>query len=357
MEIQPRQAVIPLAYGKRIVKIELTTREECRQLIAEIARTSETLPDDGHGTLTLMALAPRGEHPYPGLVAPEEKPLPRREPGRWSRLRCGCTVPGGGTPGIAAWCSRHGDTAVTETGPDRFTPQEDEPDQCPARAFGRQCELLARHPMPHGYVNVNGDAVEWTGSCPDEDCALDEQHDGDHEYPVLCQRHGGTFGPADCDYCADERTPADPSGDGGELPAPVTGADVLLAAAALDIEMREAASGMQDPAPVVRVIEPAERCGSRPYPAGSEGDDGTECVLPKGHDGDHDDGVVITAPADPGWRDERTGLMSGPAYKHLNRLSCGCTFAGPLTWPAGRKARCDTHGAVATVGDEAGAAR
>lgn len=209
-------------------------------------------------------LAPAGEHPYP-------EPLPRREPGRWSRLRCGCTVPGGGTPGIAAWCSRHGDTAVTETGPDRFTPQEDEPDQCPARAFGRQCELLARHPMPHGYVNVNGDAVEWTGSCPDEDCALDEQHDGDHEYPVLCQRHGGTFGPADCDYCADERTPADPSGDGGELPAPVTGADVLLAAAALDIEMREAASGMQDPAPVVRVTG-----GELPAPAAATG---TEAAL------------------------------------------------------------------------------
>jgi hypothetical protein len=30
-------------------------------------------------------------------------------------------------------------------------------------------------------------------------------------------------------------------------------------------------------------------CGSRPYPAGSEGDDGTECMLPKGHDGPHAD--------------------------------------------------------------------
>ena len=64
-------------------------------------------------------LAPAGEHPYP-------EPLPRREPGRWSRLRCGCTVPGGGTPGIAAWCSRHGDTAVTETGPDLAAAQDAE---------------------------------------------------------------------------------------------------------------------------------------------------------------------------------------------------------------------------------------
>lgn len=30
-------------------------------------------------------------------------------------------------------------------------------------------------------------------------------------------------------------------------------------------------------------------CGARPYPAGSEGDDGTECQLPAGHAGHHDD--------------------------------------------------------------------
>lgn len=32
-----------------------------------------------------------------------------------------------------------------------------------------------------------------------------------------------------------------------------------------------------------------EICGARPYPAGSEGDDGTECQLPAGHAGHHDD--------------------------------------------------------------------
>jgi hypothetical protein len=43
------------------------------------------------------------------------------------------------------------------------------------------------------------------------------------------------------------------------------------------------------------VTEPAQdepepvACGSRPYPAGSEGDDGTECALPAGHGGAHDD--------------------------------------------------------------------
>lgn len=30
-------------------------------------------------------------------------------------------------------------------------------------------------------------------------------------------------------------------------------------------------------------------CGERPYPAGSEGDDGTQCVLPLGHAGNHSD--------------------------------------------------------------------
>jgi hypothetical protein len=51
-----------------------------------------------------------------------------------------------------------------------------------------------------------------------------------------------------------------------------------------------------------------------------------------------EDDEIITAPTDPGW-----------PYEHMNRLSCGCTFAGPLTWPAGRKARCDSHGEVTTV--------
>jgi hypothetical protein len=33
----------------------------------------------------------------------------------------------------------------------------------------------------------------------------------------------------------------------------------------------------------------AAACGARPYPAGSEGDDGTECALPAGHYVPHDD--------------------------------------------------------------------
>jgi hypothetical protein len=36
-------------------------------------------------------------------------------------------------------------------------------------------------------------------------------------------------------------------------------------------------------------------CGARPYPAGSEGDDGTECVLPAGHAGPHDDDPELSA--------------------------------------------------------------
>ena len=35
--------------------------------------------------------------------------------------------------------------------------------------------------------------------------------------------------------------------------------------------------------------KPHKLCGARPYPAGSEGDDGTECGLPVRHSGSHDD--------------------------------------------------------------------
>jgi hypothetical protein len=37
----------------------------------------------------------------------------------------------------------------------------------------------------------------------------------------------------------------------------------------------------------IRATKPL--CGARPYPAGSEADDGTECLLSEGHDGPHDD--------------------------------------------------------------------
>ena len=36
----------------------------------------------------------------------------------------------------------------------------------------------------------------------------------------------------------------------------------------------------------------APACGARPYPAGSEGDDGTECALPAGHAGPHDGAIA-----------------------------------------------------------------
>lgn len=60
---------------------------------------------------------------------------------------------------------------------------------------------------------------------------------------------------------------------------------------------------------------------------------------------------VKDAPAD----DAVAAFLPGAAPKvpdtwvHLTWLSCGCTFPGPLTWPAGRTARCAEHGEVATV--------
>lgn len=43
----------------------------------------------------------------------------------------------------------------------------------------------------------------------------------------------------------------------------------------------------------------AAACGARPYPAGSEGDDGTECTLLPGHHGPHDDDAALLSPEDP----------------------------------------------------------
>jgi hypothetical protein len=50
-----------------------------------------------------------------------------------------------------------------------------------------------------------------------------------------------------------------------------------------------------------------EKCGARPYPAGSEGDDGTVCMLPKYHNGPHDDCVPI--PSAMGAGRETSGLL------------------------------------------------
>ncbi|HWU21673.1 MAG TPA: hypothetical protein VN088_09110 [Nocardioides sp.] len=139
-----------------------------------------------------------------------------------------------------------------------------------------QCEIFAGHAGRH----ADDDLMDWgelAPSCPDSHpldgmaCERSDGHDGPHRYMP--------FAPAGGQVVV-EWTAADvlahsiatgqpviveddePQACGGELPAPVTGADVLLAAAALDIEMREAASGMQDPAPVVRVTG-----GELPAPA------------------------------------------------------------------------------------------
>ena len=58
----------------------------------------------------------------------------------------------------------------------------------------------------------------------------------------------------------------------------------------------ETAGRGEHPYPAQPVTEPlgdAEKCGERPYPAGSEGDDGTRCMLATGHDGPHDDSALV----------------------------------------------------------------
>lgn len=72
------------------------------------------------------------------------------------------------------------------------------------------------------------------------------------------------------------RREMDPPGGGTDGPGPVT--DPPHAAMEVSPEQEAWERAQYDP-----------QCGARPYPAGSEGDDGTECALPAGHDGPHDD--------------------------------------------------------------------
>lgn len=109
---------------------------------------------------------------------------------------------------------------------------------------------------PCGLIAGHGPVV----SCPGMAALLEDAaaHDADAAAGVtgtelvLCQAHGGEFGPADCDKCAADA------------------ADVLLAAAELDIEMREPAPGA----------------------CGNAGPAGLSCTLPRGHEGPHHDGDV-----------------------------------------------------------------
>jgi len=123
---------------------------------------------------------------------------------------------------------------------------------------------------------------------------------GEHPYPAgpvvdsrlwrCAQCHGQCIGgePEDhlCSACA--AMPAPDAAEDDIEGAPMFVDDGREAADPGHLEDTAAQAEDEDGDPFIR----PEKCGSRPYPAGSEGDDGTECVLPKGHDGPHDDGVV-----------------------------------------------------------------
>jgi hypothetical protein len=64
-----------------------------------------------------------------------------------------------------------------------------------------------------------------------------------------------------------------------------------------------------------------ETCGARPYPAGSEGDDGTECALPAGHDGPHD--------AEPHVRIVEAAAVPSDLIPSGAPSSCGAKIAAP----------------------------
>lgn len=95
----------------------------------------------------------------------------------------------------------------------------------------------------------------------------------------------------------------------------------------------------------------AATCGARPYPAGSEGDDGTECTLPPHDDGQHDDtaaepepGQLIILPVGAAGPGSGTCSCGDEAGEHnvtnianlasrfpCLRLGCGCQDYDPLS--------------------------
>lgn len=153
---------------------------------------------------------------------------------------------------------------------------------------------------------------EWTigGHVYPRACVLAAGHDGRHlSVPQKRERDKAAAAP----LCNTVIMPSGygctmPSGHDGEHQAPARPAKTLCKARPLfghvcilvdghDGHHRTDAGDEWDELPAVGPAAAAakepELCDSRPFPAGSEGDDGTRCVLPAGHDGAHDDGVPL----------------------------------------------------------------
>ena len=203
---------------------------------------------------------------------------------------------------------------------------EDEPEPCASVApfTGRKCTETGAHEKHRSGMVVWEDDDAWRLT-PAGLAALDDEA-ADRE---LCTFHGGSDDQLSkgCELCAEELAildaqPADEPKAGASLlaelrdrvgvgepvgrPGDEFGPAAPVTHLACGDQLRDAGAALLAVGAVAwctvhgntEVISAEEHaatapaCGARPYPAGSEGDDGTECALPAGHAGPHDGAIA-----------------------------------------------------------------
>lgn len=216
-KVSPELAVID--FGD--LRVHVTSPADADAIIAAGAEAKRLLappacprhPDAAYGecgtcNAEIDAAIARDRHPVPGTLPPERCGLPI-----WGDEARTCELPAGHEPAPA--CPGH-----PTGGPVEWVAR------CPSSSFGRQCERLSGHPMPH---RAEG-GIEWTGACPDGGCMLEEQHDGGHEYADAgaCKYHGGDGAGTGCRMCSEEAANmrAGNAMAGGELPRRAPGASI-----------------------------------------------------------------------------------------------------------------------------------
>ena len=136
------EQLIRLRQGKRVIELRVSSRAECRALIAALAKASAMLPDDGQGTLTLAA-AP----------APQPAQAGGDGPGHGDAARQDEAVAGLLPGAEEAEAARRDDTWVQAS---NGLPANT--GYCPASLRpGIPCARLAGHPLPHRTMA----GIEW----------------------------------------------------------------------------------------------------------------------------------------------------------------------------------------------------